>query len=113
MCGPKEADPRLACQQATGKTSNQSQNMYTPAVAGYVDESNVMKYFDKMVNCFREIEARGFCVVVDERHDVFINVLVVADMSYLHKYQLHPLVNNLIENKTSKRTKYQLHPLVY
>jgi hypothetical protein len=45
-----------------------------------------MKYFDKMVNCFREIEARGFCVVGDERHDVFINVLVVADMSYLHKY---------------------------
>ena len=86
MCGPKEADPRLACQQATGKTSNQSRNMYTPAVAGYVDESNVMKYFDKMVNCFREIEARGFCVVGDERHDVFINVLVVADMSYLHKY---------------------------
>ena len=86
MCGPKLADPRLPCQQATGKTSNQSRNLYTPAVAGYVDEAHLMKYFDRMVACFRDIEARGFCVVDDVRHEVFIDVLVVADMAYLHKY---------------------------
>jgi hypothetical protein len=86
LCGPKIADPRLPCQQATGKTSNQSRNLYTPAVAGYVDEAHLMKYFDRMVACFREIEARGFCVVDNVRHEVFIDVLVVADMAYLHKY---------------------------
>ena len=86
ICGPKLADPRLPCQQATGKTSNQSRNLYTPAVAGYVDEAHLMKYFDRMVACFREIEARGFCEVDNVRHEVFIDVLVVADMAYLHKY---------------------------
>jgi hypothetical protein len=86
ICGPKLADPRLPCQQATGKTSNQSRNLYTPAVAGYVDEAHLMKYFDRMVACFREIEAQGFCVVDNVRHEVFIDVLVVADMAYLHKY---------------------------
>ena len=58
MCGPKISDPRMACQQATGKTSNQSRNMYTPAVAGFVDESYLMKYFDRMVECFRDIQAQ-------------------------------------------------------
>ena len=86
ICGPKLADPRLPCQQATGKTSNQSRNLYTPAVAGYVDEAHLMNYFDRMVACFREIEARGFCEVDKVRHEVFIDVLVVADMAYLHKY---------------------------
>jgi hypothetical protein len=86
ICGPKLADPRLPSQQATGKTSNQSRNLYTPAVAGYVDEANLMKYFDRMVACFREIEVRGFCVVENVRHEVFIDVLVVTDMAYLHKY---------------------------
>jgi hypothetical protein len=57
ICGPKLADPRLPCQHATGKTSNQSRNLYTPAVACYVDEAHLMKYFDRMVACFREIEA--------------------------------------------------------
>jgi hypothetical protein len=38
MCGVKEADPRLASQKLTGKTMNQSKNLYTPAVAGYTDE---------------------------------------------------------------------------
>ena len=86
MCGPKIADARLPCQQATGKTSNQSRSLYTPAVAGYVDEAHLMKYFDRMIACFREIEARGFCVVDNVQHEVFIDVLVVADMAYLHKY---------------------------
>jgi hypothetical protein len=86
ICGPKQADPRLPCQQATGKTSNQSRNLYTPAVAGYVDEAQLMKYFDRMVECFREIQDRGYCVVDNVQHEVFIDVIVVADMSYLHKY---------------------------
>ena len=59
MCGPKISDPRLTCQQATGKTSNQSRNLYTPAVAGYVDEKHIMKYFDRMVECFREFKKDG------------------------------------------------------
>ena len=86
MCGPKISDPRMACQQATGKTSNQSRNMYTPAVAGFVDESYLMKYFDRMVECFRDIQAQGYCIVDNQTHEVFIDVIVVADMSYLHKY---------------------------
>jgi hypothetical protein len=63
LCGPKLSDPRLNCQQATGKTSNQSRNLYTPAVGGYVDEEHIMKYFDRMVVCFRDIQDRGYCVV--------------------------------------------------
>ena len=86
MAGPKRADPRLPCQGGTMKTSNQSREMYTPAVAGYVDEGHVMKYFDAMVASFREIESRGYCIVEGQRHIVFIDVIVVADMAYLHKY---------------------------
>jgi hypothetical protein len=86
ICGPKLVDPRLPCQQATGKTSNQSRNLYTPAVAGYVDEAHLMKYFDRMVDCFRVIQEQGYCVVLNERYDVFIDVVVVADMAYLHKF---------------------------
>ena len=45
-----------------------------------------MQYFDRMVACFKDIEERGYCVVDNVRHEVFIDVIVVADMSYLHKY---------------------------
>jgi hypothetical protein len=38
MCGVKQSDPRLPSQFATGKTMNQSRNLYSPAVAGYTDE---------------------------------------------------------------------------
>jgi hypothetical protein len=86
VCGPKEVDPRLPCQHGTGKTCNQSRNLYTPAVAGYVDEAHLMTYFDCMVECFRDIEKRGYCVVDNVRHEVYIEVIVVADMSYLHKF---------------------------
>ena len=86
MCGPKQSDPRLPCQHGTGKTSNQSRNLYTPAVAGFVDEAHLMQYFDRMVACFKDIEERGYCVVNNVRHEVFIDVIVMADMSYLHKY---------------------------
>ena len=86
LAGPKRADPRLPCQGGTMKTSNQSREMYTPAVAGYVDEGHVMQYFDAMVASFRDIESRGYCVVDGQRHEVFIDVVVVADMAFLHKY---------------------------
>jgi hypothetical protein len=86
MAGPKQADPRLPCQQGTMKSSNQSRNLYTPAVAGYVNESYVMKYFDEMVAAFVEIEQRGYCVVDGIQYPVHIDVIVVADMAYLHKY---------------------------
>ena len=68
------------------KESNQSRQLYTPAVAGYVNEGYVMKYFDEMVAAFRAIEARGYCEVEGMTYPVFINVIVVADMAYLHKY---------------------------
>jgi hypothetical protein len=84
--GPKQVDPRLPCQEKKGKTSNQSREMYTPAVAGYVDESYIMKYFNAMVAAFREIERQGYCIVEGTIHTVYIEVYVVADMAFLHKY---------------------------
>jgi hypothetical protein len=86
MAGPKQADPRLPCQQGTMKDSNQSRQLYTPAVAGYVNEGYVMRYFDEMVAAFRVIEQRGYCEVEGLTYPVFLNVIVVADMAYLHKY---------------------------
>ncbi len=79
-------DPRLPCQRKTMKTSNQSRELCTPAVAGYVNEGYVMKHFDELVAAFREIEARGYCVVDEHFFPVYIDVIVVADMAYLHKY---------------------------
>ena len=86
MGGPKRADPRLPCQQKTMKTSNQSREMYTPAVAGYVDEGHIMPYFKAMVAAFDEIAERGYCVVDGISHAVYICVVVAADMCFLHKY---------------------------
>ena len=86
MGGPKRADPRLPCQQKTMKTSNQSREMYTPAVAGYVDEGHIMPYFKAMVAAFDEIEEQGYCVVDGISHTVYICVVVAADMCFLHKY---------------------------
>ncbi len=82
MCGVKEADPRLASQKLTGKTMNQSKNLYTPAVAGYTDEKKMMPYFDEMVEAFMEIERRGYCMFENERKFVNIRCVIVADMSY-------------------------------
>jgi hypothetical protein len=84
--GPKQVDPRLPNSEKTGKTSNQSRKMYTPAVAGYVNEGYVMSYFNAMVAAFRKIESQGYCVVGGEAHTVYIDVSVVADMAFLHKY---------------------------
>jgi hypothetical protein len=86
MCGVKEADPRLPSQFLTGKTMNQSRNLYTPAVAGYTDEKNMMPFFDDMVAAFMEIEKRGYVIIENERKYVNIKVYVVADMSFLHMY---------------------------
>ncbi len=46
MCGVKQADLRLPSQVLTGKTMNQSRNLYAPAVAGFTDEKKMMPYFD-------------------------------------------------------------------
>ena len=37
-CGAKEVDRRLPSQQGTGKVMNQSRNLYTPMLAGYISE---------------------------------------------------------------------------
>ncbi len=84
--GPKQVDPRLPCQAMKGKTSNQSREMYTPAIAGYVDEGYIMTYFNAMVASFREIATQGYCVVQGIRHTVYIEVNVEADMAFLQKY---------------------------
>jgi hypothetical protein len=84
--GPKQVDARLASQGKTGKTSNQSREMYTPAVAGYVNEGYIMTYFNAMVAAFREIETQGYCVVEGTTYPVYIEVSVVADMAFLQKY---------------------------
>ena len=86
MCGPKEADPRLPSQRLTGKTMNQSRKLYTPAVAGYTSEADMMPYFDELVNAFMQIEKDGFCTVDGEEYPIHIRCVVVADMSFLHKY---------------------------
>ncbi len=59
MCGVKQANPRLSAQFATGKTMNQSRNLYAPAVAGYTDEKTLMPYFEEMVAAFVDIEKKG------------------------------------------------------
>jgi hypothetical protein len=56
VLGPKLADRRLAQQEKTGKTMNQSSNMYTPAVAGFVSEAELMPYFHRLVGEFLQIE---------------------------------------------------------
>ena len=86
MCGPKEADPRLPSQRLTGKTMNQSRKLYTPAVAGYTSEADMMPYFDKLVNAFMQIEKDGFCTVDGVEYPIHIRCVVVADMSFLHKF---------------------------
>lgn len=86
MCGVKQSDPRLPSQFATGKTMNQSRNLYSPAVAGYTDEKSMMPYFEEMVAAFVNIEKKGFCTVDGVDYPIFIRCVVVADMSFLHKY---------------------------
>jgi hypothetical protein len=86
MCGVKQSDPRLPSQFATGKTMNQSRNLYSPAVAGYTNEKSMMPYFEEMVAAFVDIEKKGYCTVEGVNYPIFIRCIVVADMSFLHKY---------------------------
>ena len=86
VMGPKQADRRLANQERTGKTMCQSSTLYSPAVAGLLKEGELMPYFHAMIREFQNIERQGFCVVNGSEFEVNIRVVVVADLSFLHKY---------------------------
>ena len=86
MCGVKQSDPRLPSQFATGKTMNQSRNLYSPAVSGYKDEKNMMPYFEGLVAAFVDIEQKGYCTVDGVQYPIYIRCVVVVDMAFLHKY---------------------------
>ena len=99
--GPKECDRRLVSQQLTGKphitargaryinNMNQSRTLYTPAIGGYSTESDMMPLFEELVDYFVEIEQQQFCVVDGKEYEVFIKVLVIADMMFLQKFTGH------------------------
>lgn len=99
--GPKQCDRRLVSQQLTGKphitslgaryinNMNQSRTLYTPAIGGYSTESDMMPLFEELVDYFVEIEQQGFCVVDGKEYEVFIKVLVIADMMFLQKFTGH------------------------
>jgi hypothetical protein len=90
LCGAKECDRRLPSQQDTvghQNNINQSRTLYVPAVAGYVKESDLMPLFEQLVEYFVEVEKQQFIVVDGQRYDnIFIKVLVVADMMFLQKF---------------------------
>jgi hypothetical protein len=86
VLGVKMADVRLVQQEKTGKTMNQSSDMYTPIVAGFADEAALMPYFHLMVREFLQIEEQDYCVVNNKQYPVYIHTMVMADMSFLHKY---------------------------
>ena len=86
VLGPKMADHRLSNQQRSMKTMYQGSEMYTPACAGYATENELMEYFHLLLKEFGKIEAQGFCLVHGKNYPVHIKVVVIADMSFLHKY---------------------------
>jgi hypothetical protein len=49
----------------------------------------MMPLFEQLVDAFVEIEKQQFCVVDGKEYEVFIKVLVVADMMFLQKYTGH------------------------
>jgi hypothetical protein len=59
VLGAKLADGRLVQQEQTGKTMNQSSAMYTPIVAGFADEGELMPYFYRMVDEFIKSKHRS------------------------------------------------------
>jgi hypothetical protein len=85
-CKAQQSDPRLLSQFATGKTMNQSRNLYSPAVSGYKDEKNMMPYFEGLVAAFVDIEQKGYCTVDGVQYPIYMRCVVVADMAFLHKY---------------------------
>jgi hypothetical protein len=86
VLGAKLADGRLVQQEQTGKTMNQSSAMYTPIVAGFADEAELMPFFQRMVEEFLKIEEEECCVVNDKRYTVYIHIIVVADKSFMQKF---------------------------
>jgi hypothetical protein len=80
------ADRRLVNQQRSMKTMYQGSDMYTPACAGYATEDELMDYFHLLIAEFCKIEAQQFCVVNGKEYAVYIKVVVIADLSFLHKY---------------------------
>ena len=86
VLGPKLADRRLVKQEQTGKTMCQSSDMYTPAVAGFMDETELMPWFHLLVGEFIKIEEQQFCVVNEKKYTVYLHISVIADLSFLHKY---------------------------
>lgn len=86
VLGPKLADPRLVKQEQTGKTMCQASDMYTPAVAGFLKENEMMPYFHLLVTEFLRIEEQKFCEVNGVRYPVYLKITVIADLSFLHKY---------------------------
>jgi len=90
LCGAKECDRRLPSQQDTvghQNNINQSRTLYVPAVAGYVKESDLMPLFEQLVEYFVEVEKQKWIEVDGQRYDnIFIKVLVVADMMFLQKF---------------------------
>ena len=91
VCGLKECDRRLPSQKLSvgghENNMNQSRTLYVPAVAGYATESELMPLFEQLVELLVEIEQEKYIVVDGIRYEnVFIKVLVVADMMFLHKF---------------------------
>ena len=62
--------------------------MYTPACAGYVTEKELMEYFHHLLDALRKIEEQQFCIVNGKKYRAFLEVIVVVDLSFLHKYVL-------------------------
>ncbi len=86
ICGIKQADARLPSQLLTGKTMNQSRNLYSPAVAGFTGIKQMMPYFEAIVPAFVDIEKKEYCTVDGAEYPIHIRCVVVADMAFLHKY---------------------------
>jgi hypothetical protein len=66
LCGAKECDRRLKSQKQTvghQNSMNPSRNLYVPAAAGYVDESDLMPLFEQLVDFFVEVEQQQFIIV--------------------------------------------------
>jgi hypothetical protein len=64
VMGKKQSDGHLKNQERAGQSlMRQSCDMYTPAVAGYATESEIMDYFHALVREFQQIERQGFCTV--------------------------------------------------
>jgi hypothetical protein len=80
------ADRRLVQQERSGKTMYQGSDMFTPAAGGYLDEKDLMPYFHLLMEELRKIEEQQFCTVNGKEYTVYIKPVVIADLSFLHKY---------------------------